>query len=240
MRSRSLRRPGFATIATALAAAAMALGALLWFRPYLTRSQTFPSSVPAPIALTATSPFVVPAGQRACMYSVTVEPNSEAAQFRVQPARPSPRGGPPLEFLLEGAGYRSSSRLPGGYRDGFVTLAVTPPPRPLLATVCVANGGPGAVVLAGSVEARTISRSPTTIAGTPVVGDISLTFLEGHASSLLDRLGTAFAHASNLTDRLIPVWLVWVLAVLVAFGVPCGVCVAFYRSLREDEIAGRI
>ncbi|MGH2880964.1 MAG: hypothetical protein ACRDK4_15325 [Solirubrobacteraceae bacterium] len=240
MRSRSLRRLGLPTLATALAVVAIAVGALLWFRPYLTRSQTFPSAVPAPIALTATSPFVVAAGQRACMSSVTVEPSSAAAQFRVEPAKPGSHRGPPLELLLTGTGYRSASHLPGGYRGGTVTLAVTPPAHSLPATVCFLDDGPETAVLTGSVEARTVSRLATTIAGTPVVGDISLMFLEGHTSSLLDRLGTAFTHASNLTDHLIPVWLIWTLAVLVALGVPCGISMAFYRALREDEIAGRI
>jgi hypothetical protein len=240
MRSRPLRRIGLPTLATALAVAAIALGALLWFKPYLTRSQTFRSSVPAPIALSATSPFPVAAGQRACMSSVTVEPTSQAAQFWVQPAKRRSHRGPPLELLLEGAGYRSASHLSGGYRAGIVTMSVTPPPRSLSVTACFLNEGPETAVLMGSVEARTISRSATTIAGVSVVGDISLMFLEGHPSSLLDRLGTVFAHASNLTDRLIPVWLIWVLAVFVALGVPCGISVAFYRALREDEIAGRI
>lgn len=241
MRRRLLRRPGLPALAATLAAAAMALGALLWFRPYLTRNQMFPSSVAAPAALTATSPFSVPAGQRACMSSVTAEPSSESAQFQViEAAGPGSRGGPPLELLLEGAGYRSASRLPGGYRGGIVTMAVTPPEHPLMVSACFVNRGRRPVILAGSVEARTIARSGTTIAGVSVVGTISLTFLEGRSSSLLERLGTTFEHASNLTDRLVPVWLVWVLAVLVAFGVPCGICAAFYRALREDAATGRI
>ncbi len=237
MRRRSPPRPGFATLTVALAAAAMLLGALLWFAPFLTRSQTFRSSVATPLALTAASPFAIPAGERACMFSVAVEPGSAAAQFQLEPGKAGGLIGSPLELVLEGAGYRSASELAGGHRGGIVTLAVTPPAHSLLATACFVNKGVEPVVLAGTTEARTISRSGTTIAGAPVVGDISLTFLERRPRSLLGSLGTVFAHASNLTDHLIPVWLVWAVAVLCAFGVPAGILAAFRWALSEDETA---
>ena len=72
------------------------------------------------------------------------------------------------------------------------------------------------------------------------MGDISLTFLDTRPHSLLGRAGTIFEHASNLTDNLIPVWLIWILAVLILFGVPLGMLAAFYWALREDEAAGAV
>ena len=51
-------------LATLLAAAAMLIGALLWFRPYLTHKQIYDSAVPTPTALTATAPTNWPPASR--------------------------------------------------------------------------------------------------------------------------------------------------------------------------------
>jgi len=229
--------PRLAVLATALAAVVVLFGALVWFRPYLTQKQASVSAVPAPSALTALTQFDLPPGQQACMASVTVEPNSLAAQFELYPAKAGPQGGPPVELVLSASGYRSVSQLAGGYPGGLATVPTTPPRHSLLATACFVDRGDTAVLLNGSAEARTISRSTTTVAGSSVFGDIALTLLDTHPSSLLEQAGTIFGHASNLTDHLIPVWLIWILAVLVLCGVPLGVLAAFYTALREDEAA---
>ena len=70
------------------------------------------------------------------------------------------------------------------------------------------------------------------IGGRSIPGDVALTFLAAKRSSPLDELGRVFGHASNLTDRLVPVWLIWVIALLCAIGVPLGVLAALYLSLR--------
>lgn len=229
--------PRLAVLATALAAAAILFGALVWFRPYLTKKQVSVSAVPAPNALAAISPYPLAPGQQACMTSVGVEPNSLAAQFELHPAKPGPQGGPPVTLVLSAPGYRSVSQLAGGYPGGLATVPMTPSRHSLLATACFIDKGNTGVVLLGSAEARTVSRSATNIAGVSVAGDVSLTFLDTRPSSLLEQAGTIFSHASNLTDHLIPVWLIWILAVLVAFGVPLGIVGAFYTALREDEAA---
>ncbi len=230
-------RPRPAALATALAAAVVLVGALVWFRPFLTQKQVSVSTAPAPSALTVLTQFDLAPGQQACMASVAVEPNSLAAEFELHPAKAGPQGGPPVALVLSATGYRSVSQLAAGYPGGLATIPMTPPRHSLLATVCFVDRGDTAVLLSGSSEARTISRSPTTVAGSSVVGDIALTFLDTHPSSLLERAGTIFGHASNLTDHLIPVWLIWILAVLVLCGVPLGILAAFYGALREDEAA---
>jgi hypothetical protein len=232
-------RPSLPVAAAMLAALAMLAGALLWFRPFLTHQQTFPAGVPTPVSLSAPAPFTVAAGEQACMSSITIEPGSRVAQFSVQPAAPA-RTGPPVELLLEAAGYRSSGTVPGGYQAGVVSASVTPPRRSVVGTACFLDRGPGTITLLGTIEPRTVTRSGTTIAGTPVVGDIALTFLRGRPSSLLDSIGSVFAHASSLTDHLLPVWLIWLIAVLVALGVPAGALGAFYLALREDETSGAL
>jgi hypothetical protein len=223
--------------AAVLAAALILLGSLIWFRPYLTHTSQPIASVPDPRALFVLSEFPVPAHQQACMDSVSVDSNSRIAEFQLRPAKPSPRGGPPVELVLSGAGYRGVVKVPGGYPGGDVTLPFSPPTHTLVGSACFINRGGSTVLLDGTAEPRTVARSKTSIDGRAVPGDIALTFLDNRQRSLLDRLGEVFGHVSILTDRLLPVWLIWILAVLVALGVPLGTLMAFYLALREDDAA---
>jgi hypothetical protein len=232
--------PGLPILAAALIAALVLAGALIWFRPYLTHKQQPVAEVPAPAALFAVSEFSVPPRGQACMSSVTMVPAVRVAEFHLRPSKPTPRGGPPVDLVLSAPGYRAVLSVPGGYPGGSVALPIAPPRRAEIGTACFINRGATTVLLDGTTEPRTVSRSGVQIDGRSVVGDIALTFLEGRPSSLLDRLGEVFSHASNLTDRLVPVWLIWMLALLVAFGVPIATITAFWRSLREDETTGRL
>ncbi len=232
-----IRRPGLAGLAASLLLALVLLGALIWFVPYLTRKQQPVAGVPTPPALFGLSEFALPAGQKACITSVTVTPNSRLAQIQTHPATVNGPGGPPLELVLSAPGYLARSLAPGGYPLGTVTFTVSPPKKASIGTACFINRGKRTVLLDGTTEPRTISRSYTVIEGNGVFGDITLTFLDSHPRSLLSRLGEVFGHASDLTDRLIPVWLIWILAVLAAFGVPLAVVAAFYWALRQDEAA---
>jgi hypothetical protein len=142
--------------------------------------------------------------------------------------------------VLSAPGYRATLAVPGGYPGGGVALPIAPPRRAEIGTACFVNRGSTTALLDGTTEPRTVSRSRTQIDGRTVVGDIGLTFLEARPTSLLEHMGEIFDHASNLTDTLVPAWLIWVLAVLVALGVPAAVVTALWRSLREDEAGGRL
>jgi hypothetical protein len=220
-----------------LSAALILAGALLWFRPYLTAKRPVVAEVPAPAALFVVTEFSLPPGAQACMSTVTVTPQSQVASFQLRPAKPTPSGGPPVDLVLSAPGYRSVLAVPGGYPGGSVALPITPPKRPEIGTACFVNKGRSTVLLPGTTEPRTVSRSGTLINGKSVVGDIALSFLASTPQSLLDRLGEVFGHASNLTDHLAPAWLIWVLAVLVAFCVPIGIVAAFFIAMRESEAA---
>ena len=236
--SRTARRPpGPPILAAALIAVLVLAGALIWFRPYLTREQQPVAEVPGAPAMFTTAPFSVRPREQACMRSVTIDPASRLAEFHLLPATRTPRGGPPVDLVLSAPGYRAVASVPGGYPGGGVSIPFTPPRRTEIGTACFVNEGATTVVLVGTIEPRTVSRSETRIAGKPVVGDIALTFSDNRSRSLVDRLGEVFGHASNLTDRLLPVWLIWALAIVVAIATPGGMIAAFYLALREDETA---
>jgi hypothetical protein len=226
---------------TALAAVLILAGALIWFRPFLTNVTPQPTAdVPTPSARLAVSEFAVPVHQEACMQSVTVEPESSIAEFQLRPQKPTPAGGPPVQLVITAPGFRATVNVPGGYPGGGVTLPLSrTPSHSLIAQACFVNRGRSTVLLDGTTEPRTVARSPTLIDGHTVVGDISLTFLSNRPSSLLGELGRVFTHASNLTDQLVPVWLIWILCVLIAFGVPLSVLAAFYLALSRDEASAR-
>ena len=174
------------------------------------------------------------------MSSVAMTPASRVASFLLRPEKRTPAGGPPVELMLSAPGYRATLHVPGGYPGGSVALPIAPPRRAELGTACFVNRGKSVVLFDGTTEPRTVSRSHVLLDGHAAVGDIALTFYDSGSRSLAGHLGEVFDHASNLTDRLIPVWLIWLLAVLVAFGVPLAVTAAFYLSLREDEATGRL
>jgi hypothetical protein len=105
----------------------------------------------------------------------------------------------------------------------------------LIAEACFVNEGGTVVDLIGTTEPETVTRSATTIGGKSVAGDIALTFLGAHSHSLLEELGVIAEHASNLTDGLLPPWLLWLLAIVVAFGVPSCVVAALYLAVRVTD-----
>ncbi len=236
---RRLRRPGGALTVAAFTALLILLGVLIWYRPHVFGKRLRIAGVPTPPALLVLTQYRVPAGSEACMSSITMEPDMGYAQFTLRPAKVTPKGGPPVEVVFRAAGYRATLRVPGGYPGGAATLPFRGPPRTEIGDVCFVDRGKTAVLLNGTDEPRTVAtRTATTVGGASVAGDVALTFLAAKPSSPLEDLGQTFEHASNLTGRLIPAWLIWILAVLLVLFVPSAIVAAVYLSLRIAEPAG--
>jgi hypothetical protein len=223
--------------AAAVCAAVVVLGLLVLFASYLLHSERPIAGTPAPRALFKATLFTIPAHGRACMSSTTLPPNGRLLQLELGEVSGGPHGSPPLDVLLTAPGYRELAHLPGEQSEGSAQLAIRPPRRYVIGSVCLLNMGNTPAGLVGSTEARSTSRSKLTINGKPTEGDIALTFLNSHRQSRLSRLGEVFGHASNLTDHLVPVWLVWILALATLVLVPIGTVLAVRRALAEDEAA---
>lgn len=208
-------------------------GALVWFRPFLTSPRPPFSEVPAPPPLNVISQFPVSPRQPACMSSVGIESDSRLVQFELHPTAPT-ASTPAVQVALSSPGYRASATVARGFPGGVTTVPVTPPPRAAIVTVCFSTHGHGTALLGGSTEGRTTTRSQLTLAGRPVPGQITLAFYEAGSKSLLDRLGTIFSRAANMTGQIVPAWLVWALALTIALGLPGGLCRALLGALRED------
>lgn len=236
---------GVARLAACLALIVILLGVLVRFVPHLFEERTLSAGVPAPPALSAPSMFSLAPGQSACMSLVAVEPASRVATFSLLPAGASSKAPsqhlqrlprPAVELTLTASGFQASARTAAGYGAKSVSVRIDPPRHALLSTACFVDRGTIPVLLEGSSEARTITRSATVVNGTSVVGDIALSFAAAPRRSLLDSLGDVFGRASALTEGLVPVGLIWALALLVALVVPLGVVAALYLAVREDDL----
>jgi hypothetical protein len=226
-----------ARTAAVVASAVILCGAVVLFASYLLHRERPLVGTPAPRALFKATVFTLPPHQPACMSAITLPPNGGTLQFELREVPGGAHGSPPIDALLRAPGYRALAHLPGEQPEGVVELPIRPPPHYGIGSVCLINSGTSAAALAGSTEARSVSRSTLTINSKPVAGDIALTFLSNHRKSRLSRVGEVFDHASNLTDHLIPVWLIWILAISVLLTVPIGTVSLFHRALREDEVA---
>jgi hypothetical protein len=235
MRSR-VRRFGSTPRSVALFAVALFVaGAAAFFGPPLIHKHRAIIETAGPPPLFALGEFQVAAGQQACMEKVSLLPHGDVAQFLLPGTSRASGASAAIELVLTAPGYVARAQLPPGHPGGPVALPISAPSHSELGTVCLVNRGPGVLVLLGSKEARSFPRSQLVIAGTSVVGELSLAFLESHTHSLLERVGTVFSHASNLTEHLIPVWLIWILAAVFALGLPAAMLGAFYLSLAQDE-----
>ncbi len=235
---RAFSRPGLATGCAVLIALLLFAGALVWYRPFLTTPSQPVAEIPAPPALFVAHQFPLAGHQQACMDTVTVTPQSQLVSFSLFPGGTATGGGPPVLLTLTAPGYAAKVAVPGGYPGGSATLPLSPPKHPRIVTACFHNLGAGTVLLVGTSEPRTVSRSHLTVDRRAVYGDVALSFLESKRVDLLQRLGPAVQHASDLTDGLLPPALIWIVAVATALGVPLAMILAFHTALREQPPAG--
>jgi hypothetical protein len=226
----------------AVASAVILFGGLIAFVPYLLKQRFWLTSVAAATLenpLLSTTAFPLAGNQRACMNAVTVTHQSGIAAFELFPGARSEQTGPPLELLLSAPGYRAVARLPAGGYGARVEFQIAPPPHSLIGSACLINRGRTPVILEGTTDPRLTSRSALTIDGKQVVGNLTLTFLNRRMRSRLAGLGEYFEHVSNLTDRLVPVWLVWILFIVTLLAVPIVIVVAFGRAVSADYAVRR-
>jgi hypothetical protein len=223
--------------AAAVVLVVVLVGLLLLLVSYLLPTEKPLAGTPSPRALFKATLFTIPPHGRACMSSTTLPPNGRILQLELGEANGSAHGSPPMDVLLSAPGYLERAQLPSEQSEGSVQVPVRPPRHYVIGSICLVNRGATPAVLAGSTEPRAISRSKLTINGKATEGDIALTFLGRRAESRLSRVGEVFSHASTLTDHLIPVWLVWILAVTALLTAPVAVAAMFWRALREDEVA---
>src|SRR4051794_8489477 len=198
--------------------AVLLVGAVLLWRPFVTREHEAISATPTPIALYEPVPVPLRPGATACLDGVTFERDSEVVGFAA-------RGAGPLVITAAAPGYRARAVA----RPPLARAPLTPPRDAVTARLCVRNAGRGAVVLPGTTDAGSTAPPTATIDGRPIAPDIAMTLYRRRPSSYLARAGDIVRHAAAFA------WspaLLWLLGVLVVLGVPAAVAYGLALSLR--------
>ena len=222
-----------------LAALAVGLGLLIgcvaWFVPYLTRERDDVTSVPVPAPFFAEERVALAPGSEACLSDVAFDTDSEIVELTALAGRrPLPR----LAVAGEAPGYRATAVIEGGYvPPSALHAAIDPPERSVIGTLCIANRGRRRVALLGTTDPRTVvARSTTQIDGEEVVPDISVRFLAASGGSVIDRAGQMVDRAAAFKPGLFGApALLWLVLLLVAFGVPAAAVYSMLSSFRESD-----
>ena len=223
-----------------LAAVAVAL-AFLWgvgdsLRPFATTDRDVVQSTPGLGALDSRYTVRLRPGDRACVRPVTLTPRSQQARVRVLAPQTAPA--PPIEVTARGPGYRATGTI-AGYRTGgddIPAAALTPPARELDGEVCMRNAGRTPVELVGAQDIRSQVPAELVVDGDVVAGkDLELTILERERRSIVERPGELVDHARALGPDFAPAWLLWVVLVLVAVGLPVAAVAGFFGAVRRHE-----
>jgi hypothetical protein len=217
-------------VVVAVCAVAFVVLAVILFAAPLTEKRTRIASVGAPSPVAETIPIRARPGQVVCATRALLSPDTQVVEVVVdQGSRPMP----PLEVWADAPGYRSPpARVPAGEpgRHG-VTTQITPPDRDMLGRVCLRNAGRAPVTFVGTREFRTITRLITTVDGTPIEPDLTLTLYSATPVSVAGELSHIVDRMTISRGFLGAEWLVWTLLVLVAVGVPAATLAALYRAL---------
>jgi hypothetical protein len=222
-----MRRAALAALLAVLLVGAFGVAKLLFHdRVAVTAVATPPPKITA-------EPLTLDPGQRACQREVPVEPSTRVV--RVYSASPDPDV-PRLRVTLRAPGWNASAvSPPGSGRDGVYDTPIAPPPRSVLATVCLESAEDRPAILAASLEDRIRARTPTLVDGQPVEPHLGLLLLEGPARSTISRLRTVLDRAAFFQPPLVGWASVALLLLLVVVVVPGAVVYATLRALRDDD-----
>jgi hypothetical protein len=132
------------------------------------------------------------------------------------------------------SGLSPAGTGPGAGADGIYDVRIAPPPRSLLATVCVASAESRPAILSGSREQRVHSRSHTSIDGRPTETRMALVLLAGSPRPTLSRARQVLQRAATFHPPVVGWLSLGLLALLVVIVVPGAAVYAALRALRED------
>jgi hypothetical protein len=220
-----------AVIAVVAGVAVVLLGALAWWRPFLTEDRGFPAAIPQPAPLFSLPMIPVPAGQQTCFAPAVIDTHSRRAAFNVDTGG---RPGEPLRLTINAPGYRFATPVKGGYPDHSTLIVPVPAPhRDLALRICIENAGRRTVSLWGADD-RTRTPMITTRAGEPLNANPLFTFYEAEPGSLLGHLGVAFRRMAAFRPGVLGPWLFWPLALICVLGLVGGSLWALWRSIADE------
>lgn len=222
-----MRRPALLAVIAGLIV--VGVGALAWWRPFLSQGRDYPAEIPQAVPLFTIPVVELPPRQDLCFGPAVMDRHSEQARFRVA-TYGRPRG-MPLELTISGRGYRFATRIDGGYADNeLLFVPVDAPPRDVVTTICIRDVGTRTVGIYG-VDDRTRSQLSVTRAGAPIPTSIQFAFNEARTVSLAKRLPTALDRMDTFRPGFLGPWLFWPLFFLCAIGIPAGALWALWSAV---------
>jgi hypothetical protein len=215
-----------------VAVAVLLVGLAVMVPGWLLDERDYLAVTPQPPAVEQPSHLDVPPDGRVCMDRVALDPHSEVARVR-------PVGrvrAVPLSLTITGeGGYAARSRAAANYRRGdVVALPVDPPPRSLIATLCLHNQGRHVLSLA-AVHDRRRSRSIVLVNGIQIQPGFVIQFAEREPVSILERLPDSVRRMTVLRPAVVSDVTLWLLLALVVAGIPILALWAYARALRHDD-----
>jgi len=215
-----------------LAPLLVAVLAAVLFVPYLRSGREVVVATPQPPPLFQAVSIQLAGGEQACAAPVPLSREADVARITAQREPGAPAA--PLRVSVSAPGY-SAARTFTGYADHqALDLALPDPPRPQDARLCVQDAGSGGAALVGSREPRTLGLLETTVRGKPYDVNLVVSLLERGKASLWSRRSAILRHAATIGPSFAPAWLLAILAVLVAAGVPALVTLAL-RLAPDDQ-----
>lgn len=214
-----------------LVGVAVAAGVALLGGHWAGKSREALTATPVPRPFNRISDLVLAPGAEACQRQVALDPAAgRALLFAGLRLRAAPR----LTVSVRGGGYRARTVIPGGYPAGALLVApLPPPPRPLLASLCVRNTGARAATLQGSSEQRLSAAPATRVDGRPVGARMTLLIVEGRDRTIASRWGAILDHVAAFRPAWVSRATLALLALLVVAGVPLLVVGALWLSGRR-------
>jgi hypothetical protein len=220
-------------VAAALVLVVFAIGAVLFYAPWLTEQRTVVTSTPSLQGISSLGEVKLPGKQRACIRPLPLDQNVREVQMLLDTrGHSSPR----VALTLTGpGGYRATAQF-ARYAPGSATVVVARLSRAPQATgdgqLCLRNTGRRAIGLVGTGEAESVTL-PVTYVGNEPPGEVdpAITFLSGERRSLVQQAGTIFNRAARFTG-VIPGWLMWPLVLLFLTALPLGAATALLLADR--------
>jgi hypothetical protein len=221
-------------LAAALVLVVFAIGALLWYAPWLTEQRIVPASTPSLEGISSRAEVKLPGGKSACIRPVPLDSNVREVRMLLDTRG---HGAPAVDLTMTGpGGYHATGRF-AGYPASDASLVVArlseAPPEAADGQLCLHNTGLRAIGLVGTGEAESVTL-PVTYVGDQPPGEVdpAITFLSGERRSLVQQAGTIIDRAALFTGA-IPGWLMWPLALLFVLGLPVGAAWALLLSSRS-------
>jgi hypothetical protein len=222
-------------LAAALVLVVFAIGAVLWYAPWLTEQRVVTASTPSLDGISYRAEVQLPGRKKACIRPLPLDPNVREVQMLLDTRGNPP---PPVDLTMTGpGGYHATGRF-AGYASSGASIVVArlsqAPPQAADGQLCLHNTGRRAIGLVGTSEPESVTL-PVTYVGDKPPGEVdpAITFLSGKQRSLAQQAGTILDRAAAFTGAL-PGWLVWPLALLFLLGLPVGAAWALLLSARNS------